>query len=198
MTLNEYRGIRGFVTHVLPLVRAAGSVPFSRNILGFTDVVWRRHGRSPLVLRDWAAGEQRQRCPWCFMLVEEKRLLWHSRCRSYYNAGQGLGMAPRTSWPPVCARCGFKSWTHFEFEEDHTIALALAWRLGPIIHARALLPMNMQWLCISCHKTKTAEDRAAMAYHDAMSDPNRSPPPQSLMRSMFPREVDATKGALSQ
>ena len=49
------------------------------------------------------------------------------------------------------------------FELDHHDALGVAWASGdPRRAIRALTIANLQWLCHSCHASKTAEDRRAM------------------------------------
>ena len=44
-------------------------------------------------------------------------------------------------------------------EMDHRLAIEVARALGPAAMLRAFTPENLRWLCRSCHRRKTRQDR---------------------------------------
>ena len=56
--------------------------------------------------------------------------------------------------PRICELCGEKG-----EEIDHRVAISVARAQGQRAFARAFLVGNLRWLCRSCHRQKTAEER---------------------------------------
>ena len=46
-------------------------------------------------------------------------------------------------------------------EMDHRLAINVARALGPVAMLRAFTPDNLRWLCKSCHRRKTRQNRLA-------------------------------------
>ena len=54
-------------------------------------------------------------------------------------------------------------------ERDHRLAIEVARTLGPAAMLRAFTPDNLRWLCRSCHRRKTGQDRRLAKFLSACS-----------------------------
>ena len=54
-------------------------------------------------------------------------------------------------------------------EIDHRLAIEVARALGPAATLRAFTPDNLRWLCRSCHRRKTRQDRLLAKFVTACS-----------------------------
>lgn len=96
-------------------------------------------------------------CRWCLRPTGTGRTVWHPTCALAYQAAKGIQrdvfnkpLIPRSPCP-----CGAPG-----EELDHRISLALAHaRRDPRAILRAHLIDNLQWLCSTCHRAKTTDDR---------------------------------------
>ena len=63
----------------------------------------------------------------------------------------------------LCEICGEPS------DEIHRLAINVARALGPAAILRAFTPDNLRWLCRSCHRRKTRQDRKLAKFLAACS-----------------------------
>ena len=54
-------------------------------------------------------------------------------------------------------------------EMDHRLAIEVARALGPAAMLRAFTPETLRWLCRSCHRRKTRQDRRLAKFLSACS-----------------------------
>lgn len=101
-------------------------------------------------------------CPWCNEPSNEPGSGWHLQCLRYYHAARGAThyewdgkpkpLVPRTP----CAECG-----NVAQKIDHIIPLVTARSSGGTEMLKAWTPQNLQWLCASCHGSKTWTDTSS-------------------------------------
>ena len=98
-------------------------------------------------------------CPWCNEPSSEPQPGWHPLCRRYYFAARGAtyyevnGIATPLAAKTPCAKCGGAA-----TEIDHIVSLAVARNTSNTEMLKAWTVQNLQWLCASCHSSKTAAD----------------------------------------
>lgn len=115
-------------------------------------------------------------CAWCWTPMEREkssRANYHPGCALIMTALKGVRVTPygvplipRSS----CAICGCDG-----TELDHRIPLALAAMDGIRAWIRAFLPSNLQWLCATCHQSKTSQDLGEIAARKSPPKPKRKP-----------------------
>ena len=177
MTLERYRGLRGFARHVLPFIRAGRAAYWPRTA-------------TPTLMAPFKG--RRGVCLWCDDPTASARHSWHPSCVLYYAVASGKRMTMGGKWvapPAACGLCGRTQqdcddennrgrevdwaggldYKALRLELDHRVAIGIAARTGPREHARAFLPDNLWWLCSDCHLSKTTDDRAQMARLDRLS-----------------------------
>ncbi len=91
-------------------------------------------------------------CRWCYEPTAGIRLRWHLYCLNAYRVASG--QRPDEIQNTLCEICGDPS-----DEIDHRLAIRVARALGPDAMLRAFTLDNLRWLCRSCHKRKTRQDR---------------------------------------
>ena len=188
LTESKYRRLRGFVRHILPLLR------------GQQGGHWAGHGRA---LIKWNARHHHETrtkglCTWCRLPVEEKgRTYWHELCERQMQAALGWAVRPQLGNRSVCAICGFdnradtgsplglvkgmgftpgpcqpmKWWAlpqqqfyqarGMEIEHEYPIHQGRMNGLKGLV--RAFLLENLRWACVPCHQAKTRAERQGKA-----------------------------------
>ena len=91
-------------------------------------------------------------CRWCYEPTASIRLRWHLYCLNAYLVASG--QHPREMQHTLCEICG-----ETPDEIDHRLAIRVARALGPAAMLRAFVLDNLRWLCRSCHRRKTRQDR---------------------------------------
>ena len=174
--MSRYRRLRGFALHVLPLIRARG-MPDSRVALRWTDFTKERR-----------TGY----CVWCRLPVDTKGgRYWDADCERQLQVVLGRRVSPRGTDPRKevsCPECGETGWRKDRMEIDHLYPIARAKLEGPKAVVRAFLIENLRWLCIACHRRKTADEarwRAALRRETESHRPKPRPLPEELMAPML-------------
>ena len=117
-------------------------------------------------------------CPWCNQPSSEPQPGWHPMCRRNYFAARGAthyevnGTATPLVAKTPCAKCGAVA-----NEIDHTVSLAVARNTSSTEMLKAWTVQNLQWLCASCHSSKTTTD--------IRSNRQKTPHGKAMQRSMF-------------
>ena len=91
-------------------------------------------------------------CRWCYERTAHIRTHWHAYCLNAYRVASG--QHPEEIQHTLCEICGDPS-----EEMDHRLAINVARALGPAAMLRAFTPSNLRWLCRSCQRRKTRQDR---------------------------------------
>ena len=94
-------------------------------------------------------------CRWCYELTASPSTLWHLRCLNAYRVASGQNPGEI---------CGDPS-----DEMDHRLVIEVARALGPAAMLRAFTLDNLRWLCRSCHRRKTRQDRRLAKFLSACS-----------------------------
>ena len=101
-------------------------------------------------------------CRWCYERTAHIKTRWHSYCLNAYRVASG--QHPDQIQHTLCEMCGAPS-----DEMDHRLAIDVARALGPDAMLRAFIPKNLRWLCRSCHRRKTRQDRLLSKFLAACS-----------------------------
>ena len=101
-------------------------------------------------------------CRWCYEPTAGIRLRWHLYCLNAYRVASG--QHPDDIQNTLCEICGDPS-----DEIDHRLAIRVARALGPAAILRAFTLDNLRWLCRSCHRRKTRQDRLLAKFLAACS-----------------------------
>ena len=142
--LARYRGLRGFVRHVISYVRGqvcAGtplrSVADSGSVC---DRIWAK--QSPLGVCKWCGEDTGSTEEW-------ETVRWHVSCEVYYQAALGMRITPTGQWivPQDVCPCGGSA-----SELEYKVVPAVAAKLSEHAFFRSLLPENLVWLCCDCHR----------------------------------------------
>ena len=91
-------------------------------------------------------------CRWCYERTANIKTRWHPYCLNAYRVASG--QHPDEIQYALCEICGDPS-----DEMDHRLAIEVARALGPAAMLRAFTLDNLRWLCRSCHRRKTRQDR---------------------------------------
>ena len=92
-------------------------------------------------------------CRWCYELTAStSSTRWHLYCLNAYRVASG--QHPDEIQRTLCEICGDPP-----DEIDHRLAIEVARALGPAAMLRAFTLDNLRWLCRSCHRRKTRQDR---------------------------------------
>ena len=91
-------------------------------------------------------------CRWCYERTANIKTRWHLYCLNAYRVASG--QHPDEIQHTLCEMCGDPS-----DEMDHRLAIEVARALGPAAMLRAFTPETLRWLCRSCHRRKTRQDR---------------------------------------
>ena len=118
---------------------------------------YRRHPathRRRLVNRtaSWGEPPSDGQCRWCYERTATPKARWHAYCLNVYRVASG--QSPDEIQHTLCEVCGDES-----TELDHRLAIEVARALGPAGMLRAFTLQNLRWLCSSCHRRKTRQDR---------------------------------------
>ena len=81
-----------------------------------------------------------------------------------YIIAVASGQHPDEIQYTLCEMCGGPS-----DEIDHRLAIEVARALGPAAMLRAFTPDNLHWLCRSCHRRKSGQDRRLAKFVAACS-----------------------------
>ena len=101
-------------------------------------------------------------CRWCYERTASIRTRWHPYCLNAYRVASG--QHPEEIQHTLCEMCGGPS-----DEIDHRLAIEVARALGPAAMLRAFTPENLRFLCRSCHRRKTRQDRKLAKFMSACS-----------------------------
>ena len=101
-------------------------------------------------------------CRWCYERTANIKRRWHPYCLNAYRVTSG--QHPEEIQHTLCEMCGDPS-----DEMDHRLAIEVARALGPAAMLRAFTPDNLRWLCRSCHRRKTRQDRRLAKFLAACS-----------------------------
>ena len=101
-------------------------------------------------------------CRWCYELTASPNTRWHLYCLNAYRVASG--QHPDEIQYTLCEICGDPS-----DEMDHRLAIEVARALGPAAMLRAFTLDNLRWLCRSCHRRKTRQDRRLAKFLAACS-----------------------------
>ena len=86
-------------------------------------------------------------CRWCYELTASPKTRWHLYCLNAYRVSSG----------------------QHPDEIDHRLSIQVARALGPAAMLRAFTLDNLRWLCRSCHRRKTRQDRRLAKFLAACS-----------------------------
>lgn len=138
-------------------------------------------------------------CPWCGLLCEGKRRIWHPECVTEHNLANHSSSQRSLCWSRdqgVCAKCGFDCKTvircvrgrtaammgipvryitevSFEpsrWDADHIFPLWLVDRTNADWR-KYFGAENLQTLCDKCHKAKSAREAAQRAKINRLKTP---------------------------
>ena len=118
------------------------------------------------------------KCPWCNQPSSEPQPGWHTLCRRYYFAARGAthyevnGIATPLVAKTRCAECGGVA-----NEIHHIVSLAVARNTRGTEMLKAWTVQNLQWLCESCHNSKTVTE--------IRSNRQKTPHGKAIQRSLF-------------
>ena len=100
----------------------------------------------------WGEAPRNGICRWCYELTASPSTRWHLYCLNAYRVASG--QHPDEIQHTLCEICGEPP-----DEIDHRLAIGVARALGPAAMLRAFTLDNLRWLCRSCHRRKTRQDR---------------------------------------
>ena len=100
----------------------------------------------------WGEAPRNGICRWCYELTASPSTRWHLYCLNAYRVASG--QHPDEIQRTLCEICGDPP-----DEIDHRLAIEVARALGPAAMLRAFTLDNLRWLCRSCHRRKTRQDR---------------------------------------
>ena len=104
-------------------------------------------------------------CRWCYERTAHIKTRWHPYCLNVYRVASG--QHPEEIRYTLCEMCGDRS-----YERDNRLSIEVARTLGPAVMLRAFPPDNLHWLhwlCRSCHRRKTRQDRLLAKFLAAYS-----------------------------
>ena len=101
-------------------------------------------------------------CRWCYELTASPKTRWHLYCLNAYRVASG--QHPDEMQRTLCEMCG-----DLPDEMDHRLSIEVARALGPAAMLRAFTLDNLRWLCRSCHRRKTRQDRRLAKFVTACS-----------------------------
>ena len=110
----------------------------------------------------WGEPPQNGICRWCYERTAHIKTRWHPYCLNAYRVASG--QHPEEIQHTLCEICGGPS-----DEMDHRLAINVARALGPAAMLRAFTLDNLRWLCRSCHRRKTRQDRRLAKFLAACS-----------------------------
>ena len=110
----------------------------------------------------WKEPPQNGICRWCYELTANPSTRWDLYCLNAYRVASG--QHPDEIQHTLCEICGDPS-----DEMDHRLAIHVARALGPAAMLRAFTLDNLRWLCRSCHRRKTRQDRRLAKFLSACS-----------------------------
>ena len=100
----------------------------------------------------WGEAPVNGICRWCYELTASPSTRWHLYCLNAYRVASG--QHPDEMQRTLCEIYGDPP-----DEIDHRLAIEVARALGPAVMLRAFTIGNLRWLCRSCHRRKTRQDR---------------------------------------
>lgn len=117
-----------------------------------------------LVKRTRAWGEPRVpgNCCWCLEHTASLNTSWHPYCLNSFRVASG--QHPDEIQKTLCEICGDPS-----DEIDHRLSIEVARALGSAALLRAFTLDNLRFLCRSCHRRKTRQDRKLARFLRACS-----------------------------
>ena len=110
----------------------------------------------------WGEPPQNGVCRWCYELTASPKTRWHLYCLNAYRVASG--QHPDEMQRTLCEICGDPP-----DEMDHRLSIEVARALGPAAMLRAFTLDNLRWLCRSCHRRKTRQDRRLAKFLTACS-----------------------------
>ena len=110
----------------------------------------------------WGEPPVNGACRWCYELTASPKTRWHLYCLNAYRVASG--QHPDEMQRTLCEICGDPP-----DEMDHRLAIEVARALGPEAMRRAFTLDNLRWLCRSCHRRKTRQDRRLAKFVAACS-----------------------------
>ena len=110
----------------------------------------------------WGEAPVNGICRWCYELTTSPKTRWHLYCLNAYRVASG--QHPDEIQHTLCEICGDPS-----DEMDHRLTIEVARALGPAAMLRAFTLDNLRWLCRSCHRRKTRQDRRLAKFLAACS-----------------------------
>ena len=110
----------------------------------------------------WGEVPRNGICRWCYELTASPSTRWHLYCLNAYRVASG--QHPDEIQRTLCEICGDPP-----DEIDHRLAIEVARALGPAAMLRAFTLDNLRWLCRSCHRHKTRQDRRLAKFLSACS-----------------------------
>lgn len=110
----------------------------------------------------WGEPPRNGICRWCYEHTSHIRTRWHPYCLNAYRVASG--QHPDEIQKTLCEMCGGPP-----EEIDHRLSIVVARALGPDAMLRAFTLDNLRWLCRSCHKRKTRQDRLLAKFLTACS-----------------------------
>ena len=110
----------------------------------------------------WGEPPRHGICRWCYERTAHIRVRWHPYCLNAYRVASG--QRPEEIQHTLCEMCGGPS-----DEIDHRLAINMARAQGTAAMLRAFTPDNLRWLCRSCHRRKTRQDRRLAEFLAACS-----------------------------
>ena len=99
---------------------------------------------------------------WCYEPTASIKTRRHTYCLNAYRVASG--QHPDEIQRTLCEICG-----GVPDEIDHRLAIEVARALGPAAMRRAFTLGNLRWLCLSCHRIKTRQDRRLAKFLTACS-----------------------------
>ena len=110
----------------------------------------------------WGEPPENGICRWCYELTASPKTRWHRCCLNAYRvaSGQHADEIQHT----LREICGDPS-----DEMEHRLAIGVARALGAAAMLRAFTLDNLRWLCRSCHRRKTRQDRRLAKFLSACS-----------------------------
>ena len=112
----------------------------------------------------WGEPPRNGICRWCYELTASPKTRWHLYCLTIYIIAVASGQHPEEIQRTLCEICGDPP-----DEMDHRLSIEVARALGPAAMLRAFTLDNLRWLCRSCHKRKTRQDRRLAKFLAACS-----------------------------
>ena len=110
----------------------------------------------------WGEPPRNGRCRWCYEPTANIKTRWHPYCLNIYRVASG--QHPDEMQRTLCEICGDPP-----DEMDHRLSIEVARALGPAAMLRAFTLDNLRWLCRTCHRRKTKQDRRLAKFVAACS-----------------------------